>query len=225
MILVQWTTWRSGARAAPKASRAERWAALKAGGLALGMPVIILGGMYSGYFTAIEAAAVSVAYAFLVEVVIYRSMGWRDIIETAQSSAITVSAIFILLAMGALVSYFTTLARLPDGIVGLVETYELGWVGFLIMVNLVFLVAGMFIDPKSILVILVPALFPVATALVIDPVHFGIIACLNICIGMVTPPFGLDLFVTSSRLNKPVETVIAGIWPFIGANILVLILV
>ena len=91
--------------------------------------------------------------------------------------------------------------------------------------DLVLFVAGCFIDPNSILLVLVPTLYPVAVALGIDPVHFGLIVCLNICIGMITPPFGLDLFVASSTLRRPVELVIAGIWPFIATNMIVLLLI
>jgi C4-dicarboxylate transporter DctM subunit len=110
-------------------------------------------------------------------------------------------------------SYFITLARLPDQLLMLLSAWDVNWVVFLLVINVVLLVAGMFVDPNSIMLILLPAVFPVATALGIDPVHFGLVVCLNICIGMITPPFGLDLFVTSSSLRKPVETVIAGIWP------------
>ena len=225
MAQVHVVTLRSGAAAAPRQSRAERLAALKAGLLALGMPAIILGGIYGGVFTATEAAAVSVAYALLVEMGIYRSLSWRDVVRIAESSAVTVTAIFVLLAMGSLVSYFVTLGRVPDTLIAFLAQHEVGWVEFLLVVNLVFLVAGMFVDPNSILLVLVPTLFPVATALGIDPVHFGLVACLNICIGMITPPFGLDLFVTASTLRKPVEAVIAGIWPFVLTNLGVLAVV
>jgi C4-dicarboxylate transporter DctM subunit len=83
----------------------------------------------------------------------------------------------------------------------------------------------MFVDPNSILLVLIPTFYPVAVALGIDPVHFGLIVCLNICIGMITPPFGLDLFVASSTLRRPVEAVIAGVWPFIATNIIILVLI
>ncbi len=225
MIQVQLETWRRGVGRAPRASRAERLDALKAGILALGMPVVILGGIYTGYFTATEAAAVGVAYALLVEMGIYRSLTWRQVIEVAESSAVTVVVVFVLLAMGSLISYFITLARLPDVLTALLQAYDVNWVVFLLIVNVIFLVAGMFIDPNSILLVFVPTLYPVATALGIDPIHFGLVVCLNICIGMITPPFGMDLFVTSSTLNKPVESVIAGIWPFIATNIAVLMVI
>jgi C4-dicarboxylate transporter DctM subunit len=96
---------------------------------------------------------------------------------------------------------------------------------FLLAVNISFFLAGMFIDPNSALLILVPPLFPVAISLGIDPIHFGLIVTLNIGIGMITPPFGLDIFVASSTLNKPVLTIINGIWPFLLVNLFVLFIV
>ncbi|MDF1584811.1 TRAP transporter large permease [Marinimicrococcus flavescens] len=219
---VVFETRRSGAAAAPPSSRGERLEALRAGLLALGMPVLILGGIYSGTFTPTEAAAVSVLYALSIEMLVYRSMGLRKLVAVAESSAVTIAAVFILLAVGALLSYFITLARVPDMLGAFIAGQDIGWIGFLLIVNVVLLVAGMFIDPNSILLVMVPTLYPVALSLGIDPVHFGLVVCLNICIGMITPPFGLDLFVASSTLERPVETVIAGIWPFVAANIVVL---
>lgn len=222
-VLVE--TRRSGATAAPPSSRGERLEALRAGLFALGMPALILGGIYSGTFTPTEAAAVAVVYALAVEMLVYRSMGLRKLIAVAESSAVTIAAIFILLAVGALLSYFITLARVPDMLGAFIAGQDIGWIGFLLIVNVVLLVAGMFIDPNSILLVMVPTLYPVAVALGIDPVHFGLVVCLNICIGMITPPFGLDLFVASSTLGRPVETVIAGIWPFVAANVVVLAII
>jgi C4-dicarboxylate transporter, DctM subunit len=94
-----------------------------------------------------------------------------------------------------------------------------------LIVNIIFFIAGMFIDPNSILLVLIPTFYPVAVALGIDPVHFGLVVCLNICIGMITPPFGLDLFVASSTLRRPVEQVIAGIWPFVVTNFITLMII
>jgi C4-dicarboxylate transporter DctM subunit len=225
MILVHIVTVRSGAGASPKASRSERLLALRDGLVALGLPVIILGGIYSGMFTATEAAAVAVVYALFVEVLIYRSFGLRALMEVAESSAITVVVIFILLAMGSLLSYFITLAQVPSYFTQLFAQWNVNWITFLLLVNVILLIAGMFIDPNSILLVLIPTFFPVATSLGIDPVHFGLVVCLNICIGMITPPFGLDLFVASSTLKRPVEVIIGGIWPFIATNIAVLLLI
>ncbi|MBX9845392.1 MAG: TRAP transporter large permease [Xanthobacteraceae bacterium] len=225
MIQVQIVTWRTGAGASPRASRQERLAALRDGLVALGMPVIILGGIYGGVFTATEAAAVAVVYALVVEVLIYRSFGFRDLIQVSESSAVTVVVIFILLAMGSALSFFITLAQVPAFFTQLFADWKVNWIVFLLIVNVILLIAGMFIDPNSILLVLIPTFYPVAVALGIDPVHFGLIVCLNISIGMITPPFGLDLFVASSTLRRPVEAVIAGVWPFIATNIIVLALI
>jgi C4-dicarboxylate transporter, DctM subunit len=225
MIQVQIVTWRSGAGASARASRHERLLALREGLVALGMPVIILGGIYGGVFTATEAAAVAVVYALVIEVLIYRSFGFRELLQVSESSAVTVVVIFILLAMGSVLSFFITLAQVPAFFTQLFADWKVNWVVFLLIVNVILLIAGMFIDPNSILLVLIPTFYPVAVALGIDPVHFGLIVCLNICIGMITPPFGLDLFVASSTLRRPVETVIAGVWPFVATNIIVLALI
>jgi C4-dicarboxylate transporter DctM subunit len=225
MALVQWETWKVGAKRGDKPRPGERLAALTSGAWALGLPIIILGGIYSGAVTATEAAAVAVVYAVFVETVIYRALGLRDLIQIAESSAVTVAAIFILLAMGALLSHFVVLAGLPQIVLGLVRSLDMNWVTFLLFVNVLLFIAGMFIDPNSILLLFVPTLYPVAIALGVDPVHFGLLVTLNICIGMITPPFGLDLFVASSTLNRPVEAVIGGIGRFVLVNIAVLILI
>jgi C4-dicarboxylate transporter DctM subunit len=225
MALVQWETWRTGAQRGAPPRPGERLAAVGAGAWALGLPLVILGGIYSGFFTATEAAAVAVVYALLVEMVVYRAIGWRDLVRIAESSAVAVSTIFVLLAMGALLSHFVVLADLPRMVLDFVRQLNMNWVAFLLFVNVLLLIAGMFIDPNSILLLFVPTLYPVATALGVDPVHFGLLVTLNVCIGMITPPFGLDLFVAAGTLNRPVETVIGGIWRFVGVNIAVLALI
>lgn len=192
---------------------------------AIGLPVVMLGGIYSGLFTPTEAAAVSVAYALLVEVVIYRHMGFKDVINVATGAAVTTGTIFVLLAMGSIVAYFITLAQLPAMVIDFLEMIDANWIVFLLIVNVLFLVAGMFIDPNSTMLILVPALFPVAQSFGIDPIHFGIIVCLNTCIGMITPPFGLDIFVASSTLGEAVSKIISGITPFIIVNLLALLVI
>lgn len=192
---------------------------------ALGMPVLILGGIYSGLFTATEAAAISVVYALFVEGVIYRELSWKKLFEVTERSAISTSIIFILLAFGGVLSFFVTFAQIPDVITQWLAEIEANAMVFLLIVNAVFLIAGMFIDPNSALLLLVPPLYPVATSLGIDPVHFGLVVTLNICIGMITPPFGLDIFVASSTLNKPVMSIVRGVWIFVLVNLAVLILV
>lgn len=216
---------RQGIEPDPKTSWAERLTAVRAALWALGMPAIILGGIYSGTITPTEAAAVSVVYAIFVEMVVYRNFGIRDLIKITEQSAISTCVIFILLAMGGLISFFVTMAQVPTHITDFLTAIDAGPIQFLLAVNICFLIAGMFIDPNSALLILVPPLFPVAVAMGVDPVHFGMIVTLNISLGMITPPFGLDIFVASSTLNKPVLNIIKGVWPFVFVNILVLLVV
>jgi C4-dicarboxylate transporter, DctM subunit len=192
---------------------------------ALGMPVIILGGIYSGVFTATEAAAVSVVYAVLIEATVFRTLTVGRLLRIAQRSAVMTSAIFILLAVGSIIAYFVILAQLPQALLELMHAVGAGPLLFLLIVNITFLVAGMFIDPGTAMVILVPALFPVASSFGIDPVHFGLVVCLNVCTAMITPPFGLDIFVAASTLEKPVLEVTRGVAPFIGVNLVVLLIV
>ncbi|MAS13713.1 MAG: C4-dicarboxylate ABC transporter permease [Nitratireductor sp.] len=216
---------RSGVERGPRTSWKERVIAIREAGWALGMPIIILGGIYSGYFTPTEAAAASVVYAIFVEGVIFRELTFRKLFAVTERAAISTAIIFVLLAMGGLLSYFITLAQVPSAITAFLDAIHAGPIMFLLIVNISFLIAGMFIDPNSALLILVPPLYPVATALGIDPVHFGMIVTLNISIGMITPPFGLDIFVASSTLSKPVLTIISGLWPFIIANLIVLAII
>ena len=168
--------------------------------------MIILGGIYGGIVTATEAAAVSVIYAAFVEAVVFRALTFGKFVLIAQRSAVLTSVIFVLLATGSAIAYFVTLSGLPDWILGVMKAIDAGPVMFLAIVNVILLIAGMFIDPGTAILVLIPALFPVAASLGIDPVHFGLVVCVTACTAMITPPFGLDLFVASSTLNKPVDT-------------------
>ncbi len=224
-VLVAWEAHRAGLASGERKSWRERLAAIRHAAWALGMPVIILGGIYSGYVTPTEAAAASVVYAIIVETLIFRELTFAKLFRVTERAAISTAIIFILLALGGLLSYFITLAQVPTAILSFLEAIEAGPVMFLLAVNVAFFIAGMFIDPNSALLILVPPLYPVAIAMGIDPIHFGMIVTLNISLGMITPPFGLDLFVASSTLNKPVMTIISGIWPFVLANLVALAII
>ncbi len=224
-IMVWIEAKRQGIEPDQKTTWSQRFASLREAKWALGMPFIILGGIYSGTITPTEAAAVSVVYAIFVEMVVYRNFDFRDLVKITEQSAISTCVIFILLAIGGLISFYVTLAQVPTQITDFLTAIDAGPIQFLLAVNACFLIAGMFIDPNSALLILVPPLFPVAQAMGVDPVHFGMIVTLNISLGMITPPFGLDIFVASSTLNKPVLNIIKGVWPFVFVNILVLLVV
>ena len=207
------------------ADAARRWQALKGALLPLGMPVLILGGIYSGYFTTTEAAAVAAIYALFVETLITRSLNWRQVCSAAESAALVIVGLFIILAVGSYLSYLVTLAGMPASIAGSIAAADMSIIHFLLIVNLIFIIAGMFLDPVSMQIVLVPVLAPVAFTLGVDPVHFGIIVVLNVAIGTITPPFGLDLFVASTTLNIPVSKIIVGVTPFLLVNLLVLLLI
>lgn len=224
-VLAWYEARRDGVKPEARTGWHDRWIALRRAAWPLGMPVIILGGIYSGVFTPTESAAVSVAYAIFVECVVYRELTLKKLFAVTERAAISTAIVFILLAMGSLLSFFITLAQVPTAITSFLHAIEAGPIAFLLIVNICFLIAGMFLDPNSALLILIPPLFPVAQALGIDPVHFGMIATLNISIGMITPPFGLDIFVASSTLRKPVTTIIPGVVPFIVANLVVLAII
>src|SRR5690606_872681 len=127
--------------------------------------------------------------------------------------------IFLLLSIGSILAYFVIIAQLPQSVLSLLDVIGAGPLTFLLIVNIVFLIAGMFIDPGTAQLILVPVLFPVAVSYGIDPVHFGLVVGMNVCIAMITPPFGLDIFVASSTLNKPVVEITRGVMPFVAVNL------
>ena len=130
-------------------------------------------------------------------------------------AAISTAIIFILLALGGLLSYFITLAQVPGHILSFLTAIDAGPIVFLLVVNIAFLIAGMFIDPNSALLILVPPLYPVATAMGIDPVHFGMIVTLNMSVGMITPPFGVNLFAACTVARISLDEIIKHLVPFV----------
>ena len=224
-VFVHLQAIKDGVEPGPKLPWSARFRAMWDAKWALGMPVIILGGIYSGVIPPPEAAAVSVVYAILVEMIVFRSLDLKGLFKITEDSAINTAIIFVLLAMGGLISFFVTLAQVPNSIISFLDAADAGRFTFLIAVNVCFFIAGMFVDPNSTMLVLVPPLYPVALSFGIDPVHFGMIVTLNVCLGMITPPFGLDIFVASSTLGRPVAQIIAGVWPFVLVNLIVLLLI
>lgn len=177
--------------------------------------VIILGGIYGGIFTPTEAAAVAAVYAFLIAVFVYRDMGMRDVPEVlVDASKVTVMLMFII-ANALLFAHVLTTERIPQLIAEQILAWGMPAWAFLIIVNILLLLAGMFMEPTGIILILAPILFPIAMQLGIDPVHLGIIMVVNLEIGLVTPPVGLNLFVTAGITKMPVGEVIAASLPWL----------
>ena len=172
---------------------------------ALMMPVILLGCLYSGVTTPTEAAAVAAAYALLVSALLYRSVGWRDVYHSLLTSARITISIGMLIAGALVFNYVITVENIPKTLSAVLKAYELSPLVFLLVVNLLLLVLGCFLEGTTILLVIVPVLLPTAQALGIDPVHFGVVAVVNIMIGLVTPPYGLLLFMMVKIADVPLH--------------------
>ncbi|HKL75480.1 MAG TPA: TRAP transporter large permease subunit [Halanaerobiales bacterium] len=206
-----------------RATLKEVWDALKEGVWALGLPVIIIGGIYSGVFTPTEAAGVSVAYAAFVEMVIYKDISVKELFEISCKAGNTIAMIMILIAAGSIISWVMTIGQLPQMVVSLLSGANN--IVILLLLNVVFLIAGMFIDPNSAIIVLTPLVYPLTRVLGIDPIHFGMIIVLNLSIGMITPPFGLNIFVATGAFDIGYERIVSGILPFIIINLIILMLI
>ncbi len=183
---------------------------------ALLLPILILGGIYSGLFTPTEAAAVSVVYALVVELFIHREIGLKDVPRIFVDSGVLMGALLVIMALAFGLNDFLVEAKVPDLAVDLIRRMDLSPLGFLLVVNLLLIVVGFFMDSISAILIIVPLLVPVARKLGIDPVHLGIVFIVNLEIGYLTPPIGLNLFVASTVFERPMGTVIRAVVPFIA---------
>jgi C4-dicarboxylate transporter DctM subunit len=184
-------------------------------------PFIILGGIYGGIFTPTEAAAVAVVYAIVVSALIYREMNLSDIFTSAVDSAITTAQVMIIVAAASAFAWYLTTSGMANGLTGLLAGIGSNPIYVLLAINGIILIAGMVLDPNSIIIILVPFIAPVAVAAGIDPIHLGIVLAVNAAIGMFTPPFGLNLFV-SSALGVTFNEAVKGALPFIIVGLIAL---
>jgi len=186
---------------------------------ALMMPVILLGCLYSGITTPTEAAAAAAAYALLVSALLYRSVTWTGLYGSLLTSARTTISIGMLIAGALVFNYVITIENIPKALAAMMKAYELSPLAFLLFANLVLLVLGCFLEGTTILLVIVPVLVPAAQALGIDPVHFGVVAVVNIMIGLVTPPYGLLLFMMTKIAGVPLKDLVREVMPFLGVMI------
>jgi C4-dicarboxylate transporter DctM subunit len=193
----------------------ELWDAFRQGVWALLMPVLILGGIYSGYFTATESAAVAVVYAIGVEVLVYREMGVRELYDVIGQTTKLLGSLFPVLMLALSLNVFLAYQQVPEMLVGALGPYIDSRVGFLIGVNLFLLAVGCIMDIGSAILILTPILQPLAAAQGIDPVHFGIITVVNLEIGYLTPPLGLNLIIAMTVFRTDFWTICRAVLPFL----------
>lgn len=210
----------------PKATGKERWAAFKDAFWGILMPVIILGGIYGGIFTPTEAAAVAALYGLLVGFFIYKTLKLKDLMPILKDSVSQTAVVMFIVGTASLFSWVLTVT----GVASAASNSLITMVGgnkilFLLVVNIILLIAGCFIDANSAMYIILPILYPVATALGIDPIHLGAIMVLNMAIGLVTPPVGINLYTGCGIANISLKEISKAVLPFVAASLLVLILV
>lgn len=192
---------------------------------ALMMPVVLLGGIYSGVTTPTEAAAVAAAYAYLISALFYRTVTLESTYRSLLSSARITASIGMLIAGALVFNYVVTIENIPRTISQTLAVYELSPWMFLLIVNLILLALGCLLEGTTILLVIVPVFLPTAQALGIDPVHFGIVAVVNIMLGLITPPYGLLLFVMTSIARQPLRAIVRDITPFLIAMLVMLMVI
>ncbi|WP_417625987.1 TRAP transporter large permease [Pararhodobacter aggregans] len=199
--------------------------ALRRGIWAAGVPVLILGGIYGGVFSPTEAAAVACLYAFVVSWAVMREMTLRDLMAAAASTVSFTAQILVVMACAGVFSWLITVNQVSVQLVALIEAMALpGWL-LLLAINLLLLLVGCLIDPLSAILLLTPLLVPLAGAIGVDPVHFGIIVTVNLAIGLFTPPFGINLFVMQTMSGIPLKQIYRGIVPFLAIYLIALLLI
>ncbi|MDR2689140.1 MAG: TRAP transporter large permease subunit [Azoarcus sp.] len=209
----------------PCASWRERWQAFRKAFWGLMLIVVVMGGIYSGIFTPTEAAAMSAVYAFIIAVFVYKDLRLRQIPRVLLDSANMSAMLLFIIASATLFSFALTNEQIPQRMADAIVASGMGMIGFLVVVNLLLLVAGALMEPSSIILILAPILFPVAVALGIDPVHFGVMIVVNMEIGMITPPVGLNLFVASGVTNAGLTEMSRAVLPWLLTMLVFLILI
>jgi C4-dicarboxylate transporter, DctM subunit len=192
---------------------------------ALFMPAFVLGIIYFGYSSPTEAGGFACLYAMIVGRFVYRSMSWQDVLDAAARSAMLTAQILVIVATAALFSWILTISGIPRALTEWLQALQLTQWGFLMAVNIILLIVGCFLDPTSAILVLTPLLIPLVKSVGVDPIHFGIIMCANVAIGMFTPPFGLNIFVARSVLGVPLETIYRGVLPFAVVQIAALLII
>lgn len=207
LIMVVIVAWKKGYGHAGKEfklSAADRFKAFRDAILAILLPVVVLGGIYSGLFTPTEASAVAVGYSLVVSLLIYREIKFSELWEVTIASARTSAMVMFIIANGILFTFVLASERIPGQISGTIAAWDLQPWQFLILVNILLLFVGCVMETSSAILILAPILLPIAMELGVDPIHFGIIVVMNLEIGMITPPLGLNLFVASGMSGMSV---------------------
>ncbi|WP_290686594.1 MULTISPECIES: TRAP transporter large permease [unclassified Haematobacter] len=222
------TYWRARTRNYPRLPRAsyrERWKTFRESIWGLMLIVIIMGGIYGGIFTPTEAAGVSAVYAFFIAVFVYKDIKLRDVPRVLLNSAAMSAMLLYIITNAVMFAFILTSEQIPQAMSAWIVDLGLGWVGFLLVVNILLLLVGMVMEPSAIVLIMAPILFPVAVKLGIDPVHFGIMMVVNMEIGLCTPPVGLNLYVGSAISRLGLTAVSVAVVPWLVTALIFLALI
>jgi C4-dicarboxylate transporter DctM subunit len=224
--LVTWyRAWKFGYPRMARAGWGERLKAFRDSAWGLLLILVVLGGIYSGVFTPTEAAAMSAVYAFVVAVFVYKDMSLKQVPKVLLDSANMSAMLLYIITNAVLFSFLMTSEQIPQTMVDWLIGAGLGPIAFLLVVNLLLLLAGNVMEPSSIVLITAPILFPVAIKLGIDPVHFGILMTVNMEVGMCHPPVGLNLYVASGITKLGITELTIAVWPWLLAMLAFLVLV
>ena len=223
------TTWyrarKFGYPRMAKATWLERWRAFRESMWGLLLIVIVLGGIYTGFFTPTEAAAVSAVYAFVIAIFVYKDMPLRKVGKVLLDSANMSAMLLYIITNAVLFSFLMTSEQVPQALTSWLLGMGLGPIAFLLAVNILLLLAGNVMEPSSIILIMAPILFPVAVKLGIDPVHFGILIVVNMEVGMCHPPVGLNLYVASGITKMGITELTIAVWPWLCTMLCFLVVV
>jgi C4-dicarboxylate transporter DctM subunit len=222
---VVWTAKRQGFESGVQFSLRRAMHVARRGTWALGAPFIILGGIYGGVFSPTEAAAVACVYAALVTWLVFRELGWRDVLEASVETVLFTGQVLIIVACASVFAWLLTVNQVPAATVAWLETMKISRWEFLLAINVLLLLVGCFLDPLSAILLLTPLLVPMVKAMGIDTVHFGIVVMVNLAIGLFHPPFGINIFVAQSALGLRLEVIYRGIVPFLFLYLVALLLI
>ena len=217
--------WKNNYPRMPRASWGETLTAFRESIWGLALIAIVLGGIYSGAFTPTEAAAMSAVYAFVIAVFVYRDMKLKDVPRVLLSSANMSAMILYIITNAVMFSFLMTSEQIPQAITAWMNTAGIGWVEFLLFVNLILLLAGNVMEPSSIVLITAPILFPVAVSLGINPIHLGILMTVNMEVGLCHPPVGLNLYVASGIARMGITELTIATFPWLVTMLIFLVIV
>lgn len=192
---------------------------------ALLTPIIVLGAIYGGIVSPTEAGGIACVYSIFVAIVLHRELTWSDLVRIAGNSVLLTAQIMIIVAAAGVFSWVLTVSGVQASLTNFVMQVDLQPWALLLMINLLLLIVGCFIDPPSAVLTLAPILLPIAVSLGVDPIHFGVMMTVNLSIGMYTPPFGLNLFVSQAVLGVKSADVYAGVLPFVAMQIAALLII